>query len=62
MTAGTVNMIRKMILTIVCLLGLSSLGSQAVKSDPYTPNPTNQFEHEFEWLNGNVIANPYGLK
>jgi ABC-type antimicrobial peptide transport system permease subunit len=62
MTAGAMNMIRQMILTIVCLLCLSSLGNQAVKSDPYTPNPMNQFEHEFEWLNGNVKANPFGLK
>jgi hypothetical protein len=62
MTAGAVNMIKKMILTFVCLVCLSSLGSKAVKSDPYTPSPSNQFEHEFEWLNGNVKANPYGLK
>ncbi|SEB80129.1 hypothetical protein SAMN05443246_1957 [Paenibacillus sp. GP183] len=55
-------MIRKMNLTIVCLLCLSSLGSHTVKSDPYTPNSSNQFEHEFEWLSGKVEVNPYGLK
>jgi hypothetical protein len=62
MTAGARLMIRKMILTIVGLLCLSFIGIHAVKSDPYTPNPSKQFEHEFEWLNGNIKANPYGLK
>ncbi|MBD0381323.1 hypothetical protein [Paenibacillus sedimenti] len=56
----------KLILSFVCLLSLSALGigtteSQIVRS--YSPehyDSIEQFEYEFEWLNGKIEANPYG--
>jgi hypothetical protein len=54
-------MMNKLIITIACLLSISLLEIHAVNSNTGQPVPTDQFEHEFEWLSGNVEANPYGI-
>jgi hypothetical protein len=51
----------KLIITMACLLSMSVLQIHAVHGNADQPMPTDQFEHEFEWLNGNIEANPYGI-
>lgn len=66
-------MTAKMSLLFFCALSLSALGVAATESQPeqqpaekhivrpYSPeiyNSTAQFEYEFEWQNGKIIANP----
>ncbi|WP_158082326.1 hypothetical protein [Paenibacillus ferrarius] len=57
-------MTAKIIVAFTCLLSLSALGVSATESHivrPYSPelyDSTAQFEYEFEWLNGKIIANP----
>jgi len=57
-------MTAKIILAFACMLTLSALGVSASESHivrPYSPelySSTEQFEYEFEWQNGKIIANP----
>lgn len=59
-------MTSKVVLSFVCFLFLSAIDVAATESHvvgPYSPelyDSTEQFEYEFEWLNGTIIANPYG--
>jgi hypothetical protein len=54
----------KIILAFACMLSLSALGAKASENHivrPYSPelySSTEQFEYEFEWQNGKIIANP----
>ncbi|WP_261303640.1 hypothetical protein [Paenibacillus andongensis] len=57
-------MTAKIILAFACMLTFSALGVSASESHivrPYSPefySSTEQFEYEFEWQNGKIIANP----
>ncbi|WP_156410922.1 hypothetical protein [Paenibacillus sp. Soil787] len=58
-------MTTKIILVFACMLFLSALGVSATENHhiirPYSPelySSTEQFEYEFEWQNGKIIANP----
>ncbi|MCR8634880.1 MULTISPECIES: hypothetical protein [Paenibacillus] len=51
------------LLAIICLASLSILVINELKSNfvLVNPIPADPFEYEFELLNGQVIANPYGV-
>lgn len=56
-------MTAKLALAFVCLLTLSAMDVDATESHVYSPElhqSAEQFEYEFEWLNGTINANPYG--
>lgn len=59
-------MTAKLALALVCLLSLSAMDVDATESHvvrSYSPElhqSAEQFEYEFEWLNGTINANPYG--
>lgn len=59
-------MTTKIFFVFACLLFLSALSVNALENEnhvvsTYSPehfNSTEQFEYEFEWQNGKIIANP----
>ncbi|GFZ81519.1 hypothetical protein GCM10008018_29100 [Paenibacillus marchantiophytorum] len=59
-------MTAKIFVGFVCILSLSALGVGATENHshvvpPYSPelySSTTQFEYEFEWLHGTILANP----
>lgn len=59
-------MTAKIILVFACILSLTALDTSATESHVvplYSPelyDSTEHFEYEFEWLNGTIIANPFG--
>ena len=58
----------KIALTFVCFLFLSAIQVTATENHAvrlYSPelyHSTEQFEYEFEWLNGTIEANPFGTR
>jgi len=51
------------VIAIVCLLSLSVIGFNELKTKIVLVNPiaVDRYEYEFEFLNGKVPVNPHGV-